>query len=684
MDAHWRRQNRQEVIAVALAVLLAVGMCGGLAVAPRRVAAAMVSPAPGGGCSTASFMQVAGSPFGAGTKPESVAVGDFNGDGKPDLAVANSSDNNVTILLGDGKGGFSQPAASPVGVGNGPDSVAVGDFNGDGKLDLAVANLFSDNVTILLGDGKGGFSKPAGSPVGAGFEPFSVAVGDFNGDGKPDLAVTSTVGGVTILLGDGKGGFPTGATVGAGNSPVSVAVGDFNGDGKLDLAVANDISGNVTILLGDGKGGFPTGATVGAGNSPVSMAVGDFNGDGKPDLAVANSGDNNVTVQLNTCSSPSIITQSVTRTPDGSSSNSQIASVDDNDDPKNTLTVTVNSGSAATANGVTVSGISVDSSGSVTANVSAACGATTASFTLRVTNSDGFFAEATLTVTVNAPSPLLLTNSPSGQTACSGSPVSFTAAATGSTSVQWQVSTNGGSSFANIDGATSTTLTINSVTASQNGNQYRAVFSNACTSMTTSAGTLMVNAAPMVTVNPTDQTAVAGGPVAFTAAASGSPSPSVQWQVSTNGGATFANINGATNTTLSFTPTPSQSGNRYRAVFMNICGGNVTTSAAILTVYDVCLKDGSTGNLFQFNSVTGEYKFTRCSDGFMLTGTGVVTTVNSVLTVTDFKPDRRVNAGFILGQKTGSATINLQVAPGVWQTFRINSTNPSVVCACTG
>jgi len=82
--------------------------------------------------------------------------------------------------------------------------------------------------------------------------------------------------------------------------------------------------------------------------------------------------------------------------------------------------------------------------------------------------------------------------------------------------------------------------------------------------------------------------------------------------------------------------------------------------------------------------VTGEYKFTRCSDGFMLTGTGVVTTVNSVLTVTDFKPDRRVNAGFILGQKTGSATINLQVAPGVWQTFRINSTNPSVVCACTG
>src|SRR5262249_58236826 len=121
---------------------------------------------------------------------------------------------------------------------------------------------------------------------------------------------------------------------------------------------------------------------VGAGTSPRSVAVGDFNGDGKPDLAVANFDDSNVTVQLNTCGSPSITAQSVTRTADGSSSNSQIASVNDNDDAKNTLAVTVNSGSAATANGVTVSGISVDSSGSVTANVSAACGATTGSFTL--------------------------------------------------------------------------------------------------------------------------------------------------------------------------------------------------------------------------------------------------------------------------------------------------------------
>ena len=187
MNRHWRRQNRQGVIAVALALVLAVGMWGGLAVAPERVAAAGMSPAPGGGCSTASFMEVAGSPFGAGNTPVFVAVGDFNRDGKPDLAVANFGDNTVTIRLGDGTGAF--PTSSTVGAGTSIASVAVGDFNGDGKPDLAVANFNSNNVTIRLGDGAGAFATSA--TVGAGTFPQSVAVGDFNRDGKPDLAVAN-------------------------------------------------------------------------------------------------------------------------------------------------------------------------------------------------------------------------------------------------------------------------------------------------------------------------------------------------------------------------------------------------------------------------------------------------------------------------------------------------------------
>src|SRR5206468_1983710 len=121
---------------------------------------------------------------------------------KPDLAVANAGSSNVTILLGNGMGGFAQPAGSPVGAGSGSRSVVVGDFNLDGKPDLAVANINSNNVTILLGNGMGGFAQPAGSPVAAGTSPFSVVVRDLNLDGKPDLAVTdgSVSGGVTILL----------------------------------------------------------------------------------------------------------------------------------------------------------------------------------------------------------------------------------------------------------------------------------------------------------------------------------------------------------------------------------------------------------------------------------------------------------------------------------------------------
>jgi hypothetical protein len=139
--------------------------------------------------------------FAAGTNAISVAMGDFNGDGKQDLAVANSGANNVSILLGDGAGSFGAPTNFPVS-GN-PGSVAVGDFNGDGKQDLAVT-IFPSNVSILLSDGAGSFSAPTSFPV-PGPVTNSVAVGDFNGDGKQDLAIANwsqTSGGVSILLRD--------------------------------------------------------------------------------------------------------------------------------------------------------------------------------------------------------------------------------------------------------------------------------------------------------------------------------------------------------------------------------------------------------------------------------------------------------------------------------------------------
>ena len=144
----------------------------------------------------------------------------------------------MSILLGNGAGGFSPP--SNYNIGNAPRSVAVGDFNGDGKQDLAVANFGSNNVSILLGDGAGNFSAPTNFAVGS--SPYMVVVGDFNGDGNQDLAVANQYSNsVSILLGDGAGNFGLAMNFGTGNNPHSVAVGDCNGDGKQDLAVAKHV-----------------------------------------------------------------------------------------------------------------------------------------------------------------------------------------------------------------------------------------------------------------------------------------------------------------------------------------------------------------------------------------------------------------------------------------------------------
>ena len=222
----------------------------------------VVNPAPGGGTSNTAFFTVtanvgkslaftlASSPA-TGNGPWSVAVGDFNGDGKLDLAVADWGD-FASVLLGNGTGNFTLAWSGFVGFN--PQSVAVGDFNGDGKLDLAVANLCSDqsclsgSVSILLGDGTGNFTLTS-SPV-VGLFPYSVAVGDFNGDGKLDLAVANEQSNtISILLGDGTGNFTLASSSPLGSYPCSVAVGDFNGDGRLDLAVANLHSNTVSVLL---------------------------------------------------------------------------------------------------------------------------------------------------------------------------------------------------------------------------------------------------------------------------------------------------------------------------------------------------------------------------------------------------------------------------------------------------
>lgn len=263
--------------------------------------------------STASVGLSAPKGFTAGLGPALMAVGDFNGDGKPDLAVSSEGSNNVSILLGDGQGGFQTHVDYATGAQ--PGGIAVGDFNRDGKLDLAVADQNCANntcgpgsVSILLGKGDGSFEPAVEYAAGSG--TYSVAVGDFDGDGKLDVAVANSgfgllePGGIQVLLGNGDGTFQGAVNygTGSGTNPTAVVVGDFNNDGKLDLAVANTACGSpcgdLAVLLGNGDGTFQPAVNYNAGAQPLSIAVGDFNLDGKLDLAVANVSSQNISILL--------------------------------------------------------------------------------------------------------------------------------------------------------------------------------------------------------------------------------------------------------------------------------------------------------------------------------------------------------------------------------------------------
>ena len=238
--------------------------------------------------------------FGIGSNPQSVAVGDFNGDGKKDLVTADydfASGNTASVLLGNGDGTFQ--AKQSFGTGSGPSSVAVADFNGDGKSDLLTADEIGNTASVLLGNGDGTFQ--AKQSFGTGIHPCSLAVSDFNGDGRSDL-VTGNDGSNTasVLLGNGNGTFQAGQSFGTfgGGTPWSVAVGDFNGDGKSDLVVADKASSTTSVLLGNGNGTFQARQPFGTGSGPWSVAVGDLNGDGVKDLVTANYNDCTASVLL--------------------------------------------------------------------------------------------------------------------------------------------------------------------------------------------------------------------------------------------------------------------------------------------------------------------------------------------------------------------------------------------------
>jgi FG-GAP-like repeat/Abnormal spindle-like microcephaly-assoc'd, ASPM-SPD-2-Hydin len=216
--------------------------------------------------------------------PTFIALGDFNGDGKLDAATANAGGDSVSILLGNDDGTFQTPLTFAAGTN--PLTVLIGDFNGDGKLDLAVNDFRGGTVSVLLGNGDGTFQSPKSSAGGTG--PLYMVVGDFNGDGKLDVAVAGVSDGrISMLLGNGDGTFQSPVIYGTPVFASGMAAADVDGDGKLDLVVTSGAS-TLYIVLGNGDGTFRTPLQSTAGTSPAGLTVADFNGDGKPDLAIAN------------------------------------------------------------------------------------------------------------------------------------------------------------------------------------------------------------------------------------------------------------------------------------------------------------------------------------------------------------------------------------------------------------
>ena len=231
-----------------------------------------------------------GSPYTVGDDPLSLNAGDFNGDGRPDVATINGTSSDVSVFLRQAGGGFAQEAGSPisVGVGSGPSGAAVGDFNGDGLGDLAVSTFAGGNISVLLRQPGGGFALEGGAAIPLGTNVHAVAAGDFNSDGRVDLVATTAAGQAVVLLRNPSTGFTAQSGITTGASPVAIAVGDYNGDGLADLAIANRVSDNVTILLRIPGGAFSSETPVPAGDDPIGIVAADFDGNGRADLAVTN------------------------------------------------------------------------------------------------------------------------------------------------------------------------------------------------------------------------------------------------------------------------------------------------------------------------------------------------------------------------------------------------------------
>jgi len=238
---------------------------------------------------------------GTNSAPRSIVIGDFNNDGRSDVAVANYATNNVGVLNGYGNGTFGNLQTYSTGVGSNPTIVQVGDFNNDSLLDIIVGGANLNHVGVLFGYGDGTFASLSTISSGQGSYTYAIAIGDFNQDNRLDFAFADFGNnniGIFLASGSEPFGGQTTYFVGEGSYPSSIAFGHFNDDNQLDIAFANYGTDNLGILFGDGNRLFSNNITysTGAGSDPMSSAIGDFNNDSRTDIVVANSGSNDIVV----------------------------------------------------------------------------------------------------------------------------------------------------------------------------------------------------------------------------------------------------------------------------------------------------------------------------------------------------------------------------------------------------
>lgn len=259
------------------------------------------------GNGTGSFSLTSTINFVFGYTPFVIISNDFNGDGNTDLVVSAYNQDSVSIMLGTGTGSFGAIKSFDSNPGLATDIISM-DFNKDGNLDLALANGVADKVSMLLGTGTGSFVPAVSFTVTVGSGPNSLTSADFNGDSKLDLAlVNSTSNDVSVLMGIGNGSFGLPVNFVVGTQPYSISTIDFNLDGKIDLVSNNHNSNFVSVLLGTGGGSFAPALSYTTSTDLSDVVSGDFNGDGKPDLAMANNVANNIGVLLNCSSTPTCI-----------------------------------------------------------------------------------------------------------------------------------------------------------------------------------------------------------------------------------------------------------------------------------------------------------------------------------------------------------------------------------------